>query len=421
MGGGPEAMKFFIDRPVATAMVFLALLATGVYSFLNTPIELMPKEDYPKVDIVTSWYGVPPEVVQTQVTAPLEEACATIKGITKMTSSSQIGTSRITLEFDPKTNMEFAQLALREELSKTRPLLPPLVRPMLQPYVPEDFRERPFLQYTVSGSYGLQELQELVKEKLEIGLGSVRGVSSVEVAGGSEPEIRVVLDEDKIKAYGLHPYTVNAAISARLGTYPTGRVRRGNQEFLFKFADRIDTIPELEGTIVAHSGENPILVKDVAKVELTYAEIRTIHRINGQPTVSLTVLKEHGGNTLRVARDVKAKLEEVKKELPPGLVFKQIDDESEDIRKNLNDFYLLAGLITAIVFVMIFVVLRRLKPSLLILSSIAFSIVITFNLIYAFRISLNRTSSACASAGWSRARRPSRGPGRCSSPSWPRP
>ncbi len=133
---------------------------------------------------------------------------------------------------------------------------------------------------------------------------------------------------------------------------------------------------------------------------MTYAEIRAIHRINGQPTVSLTVLKEHGGNTLRVARDVKAKLEEVKKELPPGLVFKQVDDESEEIRKNLNDFYLLAGLITVIVFVMIFVVLRRIKPSLLILSSIAFSVVITFNLIYAFKISLNMLTLGALALGF---------------------
>jgi HAE1 family hydrophobic/amphiphilic exporter-1 len=393
-------MKFFIDRPVATAMVFLALLAMGVYSFLNTPIELAPKESFPMVDVVTSWYGVPPEVVQAQVTAPLEEACATVKGVVKMSSTSQIGLSRITLEFNPKTNMEFASLALREELSKARAVLPPLVRPMLQPYIPEDFRVRPFLQYTVSGDYGLQELQELVKEKLEIGLGSVRGISGVEVAGGSEPEIRVVLDKAKIKTLGLHPYTVNAAIGARLGTYPTGRVRKGNQEFLFKFADRIDSIAELERTVVAYSGQNPILVKDVARVEITYADIRTVHRINGQPTVNLTVMKERGANTLRIARGVKDKLEEVKRELPSNLVFKSVDDESEEIRKNLNDLYLLAGLITIIVFVMVFVVLRRLRPSLLILSSIAFSIVITFNLIYAFKISLNMLTLGALALGF---------------------
>lgn len=393
-------MKALIDRPVATAMVFLCLLATGVYSFLNTPIELAPKENFPMADIVTSWYGAPPEVVRTQVTAPLEEACTTVKGITELTSTSAIGLSRITLEFDPKTNMEFATLALREELTKVRPLLPPLVRPFIQPYVPEDFRVRPFLEYTVSGRYGLQELQELVKEKLEIGLGSVRGVSNVEVAGGSEPEIRVVLDEDRIKTLGLHPYTVNAAIASRLGTYPTGRVRRGNQEFLFKFADRIDSLDELRETIVAHSCENPILVKDVAKVEVTYADIRTIHRINGQPAVSLTVSKERGANTLRVAADVKRKLETVKREFPPDLVFKGVDDESDEIRKNLNDLYLLAGLITVIVFIMIFVVLRRFTPCLLILSSIAFSIVITFNLIYAFKISLNMLTLGALALGF---------------------
>ncbi|HSA95898.1 MAG TPA: efflux RND transporter permease subunit [Acidobacteriota bacterium] len=393
-------MKALIDRPVATAMVFLALLATGIYSFLNTPIELAPNETFPQLNIVTSWPGVPPEVIQIQVTAPIEEACATVKGITKMTSTSQIGVSQITLEFDPKTDMEFATLALREELSKTRPLLPARVRPYVQPYVPEDMRVRPFLSYTVSGSYDLQELQELVKEKLEIGLGAVRGVSGVEVAGGSEPEIRVTLDEDRIKALGLHPYTVNAAIGARLGTYPTGRVRRGNQEFLFKFADRIDSLDELRQTVVAYSGENPILVQDVAKVEVTYAEILQIHRINGQPTVSLAVTKERGTNTLRVAADVKRKLEAVKAELPSDLVFKQVDDESDDIRKNLNDLYLLAMLITIIVFAMIYVVLRRITPSLLILSSIAFSIVITFNLIYAFGISLNMLTLGALALGF---------------------
>ncbi|MFO7733537.1 MAG: efflux RND transporter permease subunit [Candidatus Aminicenantes bacterium] len=393
-------MKFFIDRPVATAMIFLSFLAVGIYSFLNTPIELAPKEDYPKADIVTAWYGVPPEIIQTQVTAPLEEACAEVKGITKMSSTSQIGQSRITLEFGPKTDMEFAMLALREALSKKRDALPDRVRPVIQPYIPEDFRVRPFLQYTVSGDYGLQELREAVKEKLEIGIGSVRGVSAVEVMGGSEPEVRVVLDQARIKAYELHPYQINQAIGARLRTFPTGRVVRGNQEFLFKFADQIDSLAEIEQTVVAHSGQVPILVKDVAKVEITYQDIRAIHRINGQPTVSMSVTKERGANTLRVARDVKRKLEEVRADLPPGLVFKSVDDESEEIRKNLNDLYLLAGLIAAIVFVMIFVVLRRFRPSLLILSSIAFSVVITFNLIYAFKISLNMLTLGALALGF---------------------
>ena len=289
-------MKIFIERPVATAMGFLCLLALGVFSFLNTPIELAPEETFPTLDLYASWPGVPPEIIQTQVTSYLEEACLKVKGVKKVTSTSGIGQARLTLEFDAKTNMEFATLALREELAKTRDVLPARVRPTLVPYVPEDFQVRPFLQYTISGDYGLQELQEIVKDKLEIGLGAIRGVSRVGVMGGSEPELRVVLDKEKIKAYGVHPYAVSAAVSARLATYPSGRVRRGSQEFLFKFADKITSPAELERTIVAYSGENPIYVRDVATVETAYRDIYNIHRINGQPTVSMTIAKERGRN-----------------------------------------------------------------------------------------------------------------------------
>ena len=393
-------MKLFIERPVATAMFFLSLLVLGVYSYLNTPIELVPTESFPKMDITASWGNVPPEIIQTQVTSPLEEAAATVKGLRKMTSSSAIGSCRITLEFDPKTNMEFATLALREELAKVRRVLPAGVRPSVIPYVPEDFRVKAFLTYTISGSIQLQKLRELLKDKLEFGIGSVKGVALVTIVGGSEPEIRVLLDKKKLKDYEIQPYLVNFRISQRLSTYQTGYVRKGSQEYLFKFTDKITDIKEIENTLVTHTGRNPIYVKDVADVSLAYADVASIHRINGQPTVSLTVLKEPGTSSLKVARAVKAKLEDIKKNLPADLVFKTVTDESEDILKNLRYLYQLAGLITVVVFAMIFVVLRRFLPSLLVLSSIAFSIVITFNLIYIFKLSLNMLTLGAMAMGF---------------------
>ncbi|GAH29873.1 unnamed protein product [marine sediment metagenome] len=111
-------MKIFVERPIATAMFFVAVFFLGIYSFLNVPFELAPKEEYPRLTIDTSWSDVPPEIIQTQITSPLEEVASRIKGVTKVTSNSRIGRSRITLEFDPKTNMEFATLALREEISR---------------------------------------------------------------------------------------------------------------------------------------------------------------------------------------------------------------------------------------------------------------------------------------------------------------
>ncbi len=165
-------MKIFIERPIATAMFFMALLVLGVYSFLNIPIELAPKEEYPQLDIATSWPGVPPEIIQTQISSPLEEIASTTKGVRKIISESRIGYSKITLEFDPKINMEFAHLELKEKISELKDILPYNVRPEIQPYIPEDFRVSPFLSYTISGNYSLQKLRELVKDKIEVGIGT---------------------------------------------------------------------------------------------------------------------------------------------------------------------------------------------------------------------------------------------------------
>lgn len=382
-------MKIFVERPIATAMFFLALLILGVYSFLNVPIELAPKEEYPQLDIQTTWQGVPPEIIQTQITSPLEEISSTIKGVRKITSESRIGRSIITLEFDPKTNMEFARLSLREKITKAREDFPYGIRPSVRPYVPPDFRVKSFLSYTISGNYSLQKLRDLVKDKIEMGVGAVKGVAEVEVSGGSDPEIKILLDKEKLKALNIPPYLVSYKIRERIQTYPAGKIKRGSQEFIFKVSDPINEIKELGETIITYSGKNPIKLRDVAQIVPSYGEIFYINRINGQPTIRLTVVKEKGTSTLKVARKVKQKLEVIKKELPADLVFKVVDDESKEIQKNLRNLYLLVGIIIVVIFFLVFLVLKSFKPSLLVLSSIAFSVLITFNLIYFSKVSIN--------------------------------
>ena len=395
-------IKFFVEKPVATSMLYLSLLILGIYSFTNTPLELAPKEDYPQIDLQTGWPGVPPEIIQTKVTAPLEEALSSVKGIRKISSSSRIGMSQITIEFDPKITMEFANLALREEIAKLRlkKILPYGVRPNVQAYVPEDFQVRPFLSYTISGDYPLQKLRELVRDKIVFGLGSVRGVSRAEVGGGSDAEILVSLDKDKLKTCGIEPYQVLMAVQNRIRVYPAGTIVQGTREFLFKVSDAIGDLKEMGTTIVGVSGQNPIRLSDVARIAPTYGEVYSLHRINGRPTISVTIAKERGVNTMKTAGEVKNRLAALRRSLPSDLIFKTVDDESAEIRRNLNDLAKLAAIITAVVFLMIFIVLRRVGPSLLILSSIAFSTVITFNLIYVFKVSLNMLTLGALALGF---------------------
>jgi HAE1 family hydrophobic/amphiphilic exporter-1 len=382
-------MKVFVERPIATAMFFLAVLVLGVYSFLNIPIELNPKEEYPRINIYTNWYGVPPEIIQTQITSPLEEIASSVKGVRKITSTSRMGNSWITLDFNAKTNMEFAELALREEIARARDRLPPDVRPIIRIFIPEEFRSEHFLNYEISGNYPLQKLRELVKDKVEYAIRSVKGVAGVEVTGGSDPEIKIIIDNKKAKALNVHTYLIYDALRQSNQTFQAGRVKRGTQEFIFKISNSLKSTTELGEIIVTHSGENPIKLKYIAQIVPSYGEIRRINRINGQATVMLDIIKEKGTNTLTVAKKVKEKLELIKKELPEDIVFKDVDDESEDIQKSLRQLYLLVGIILTVIFMLIFLILRNFKPSLLILSSIAFSVLITFNLIYVFKISIN--------------------------------
>ena len=393
-------LKAIIERPVATAMIYLAVLALGVFSYLNTPLELAPKENFPQLDVVASWPGVPPEIVQTGVTAPLEEAVVAVKGVRKVRSASEIGKSRITVDLDPKADLEFTNLALREEIAKVQRTLPYGVRPSLEPYVPDDFRVRPFLSYTISAATSLQKLREMVKDRLGFGLGSVKGVARVTITGGSDPELRIILARNKLEAYDIQPSEIYTALNQRLQAFPTGAVRKGEQEFILRISDVISGPRELGETIIAHSGANILRLGDLARIELSYGDIQAINRINGRPTVSLTVYKEKGTNTLKTAAAVKKKLAAIRRELPRDLTFKTVDDESLEIRKKLNNIYLLAGIIMAVVFLMVFIVLRDLKPSLLILSSIAFSVVITFNLIYVFKISMNMLTLGALALGF---------------------
>lgn len=383
-------MKACVERPIATAMLFLAAAFMGVYAFLNIPLELAPSESFPEIVIQTTWSDVPPEIIQTQVTSLLEEVAVGVKGVRKVASSSSIGQSRITLEFDPKTNMEFAAMALQERIAGIRRELPPgASRPQIIPYVPDDFSTRPLLQYTISGDYTLQQLRGMLKDTLEHKLGSVKGVRGVEVSGGSDPEIRIELDLEKMNALRIHPYQIQAALNRWNTTSPAGKIRRGEQEYLFKIAGLLDDRKALEDMIIGRAGGIPILLRDVAAVFPTYGDIRRVNRINGQPTINLTVHKEKGVSTLGVSREVKRRLDEVRRTLPADLVFRSVDDESDEIRKSIRELGLLVAVIFAVLLILVRAILKHIRPSLLVLSSIVLSVLLTFNLIHGFGVSLN--------------------------------
>lgn len=394
-------MKAIVRRPVATTMLLLTLALLGLYSFLHIPLELAPQEEYPQISIRTTWPDVPPDIIQAQITAPIEEEAAAVKGVRKVTSSSSVGQSLIILEFDPKTKMELARVQLQEKIKRLRPELPRSASlPEIISYVPEDFRTEAFLQMTIAAPYPVQELYDLVKDKLEYGLESVKGVAAAEVTGGARPEIQIILDREKLNSLGIYPYQVLLALQSWRRLYPAGLIKKGDQEFLFRIAATAENLDQLSMVPVAKVGGVTVRLKEIARLTHAYSEIRVTNRTNGQPTVRLTVHKEKGISTLKVAREVNQRLAKLRQELPPTLTFRTIYNEAEEISKNLRELFILAGLILCLIFLFTFFILRRLLPSLLILSSIIFAVLITFIPIYIFHLSLNMLTLGALALGF---------------------
>jgi len=393
-------VKFFVERPIATVMFYLASLILGVYSFMGTPLEIAPGEEYPRVDIQAAWPGVSPDIIYSLVTAPLEEAAAAVKGARKLSSESQRGVSRISIEFNRGADIEFSTLALREALAGAKARLPHQVHPVIQRFVPENFRVRPFLRIMVSGQTPVQELREILKDGIERELGSAPGVASVEVGGARESEIRITADPEKLQALRIHPARISRALKENLQGAAAGRIRRGGREHILKVRGPAQTIRSLSGTIVSHSGTLPVKLSDFARTGRPAEAATVINRFNGRPAVMVTVLNNKRAGALKTAREVKKKLARLKNELPPGLSFRIIDDEAAELGKALGRLCFLAAAITGLVFLAVFILVGRIKPSLLILSSIVFSVVMTFNLAYLFKMSLNMLTLGALALGF---------------------
>jgi len=383
-------MRFFIDRPVATTMLFLGLLLLGVYSLLCIPFDLVPKEDYPQLSVDTVWQGVSPETIQIEITSPLEELASTVKGVRRIRSSSREGFSHIIIEFEEYADMQFAELCLKEKISHLKGTLPSGIKPRIIPHVPDQFQMGPFMKYSIYGPYSLQDLKEIVRKRVVNRIDGVKGISKIELEGGADTEIRIELNQNRLEALNIHPYLIHEKIRSCFKNSTAHSVKKGLNEYILKISHEICDLHELGQFVVAYSGYVPVRLNDIALIQHHTREVSYINRINNEPSLSLSLYKEKGREgSLKIGRDVKKRLGVLKEEMPSGISLRTVHDESEEILIKLKEAFFLGIVILTVIFSLLFLVFRNYMPSILILTSIAFSVLITFNLVYFLNMSLN--------------------------------
>lgn len=390
-----------LQRPVTTAMVFAALLALGAASVLRIPLETYPELNYPQLNVNGSWQGASPEAMEAFITAPLEAEGNTLKGIEEVTSRSRQSQSTVTLKFAPDADMDFVQLELNEKISRLREQLPASARVSVSQYVPQDVRQEFLLAYTFTGPYDVNRLREYADEYIRRPLAVVDGIAGVTVSGGEERQLQVILDEEKAEALRISQTEVAAWLRRLDNVVETvGTVTRGAYKYNLVVREDLGDLESLRNTIVASRGSRFIRLGEIGQVVDGYAEPRVYERLNGQDRVAIRVNAVAGSNIIDVAERAVARIDELRENLPPGIRLIQEQDNSEQIRKELEDLELRSGIIILLIFIVLLLFLRGIANPVIILSSIATSVLLTITIFYFLGGSLNMMSLAGLAMGF---------------------
>src|SRR5688572_15859060 len=394
-----------IRRPVGVTMMYLVLTALGAVAWQKIPIELLPNTTLPRLTVNASWPGASAEALEAFVTSPLEGEIQQIKGVESVSSTSTAdGSARVDVTFGRNTDMEFTRLELSERLSAlARDRFPRGAnRPTISPYIPEALADQQseFLRYRVTGPYQLEALIEHVEDVIQPALQAIDGVASVNIFGNARRQIVLVMNEPKITALGLTPAQISQALREIEFWREVGSVRDGDLVRTVTIRQRADSLIDLRRVNLPSNNGRIVRVSDVAEVYDTFREPTSYNRIDGFPAVTFTVVREPRTNTVEVADRVKARIDSLRPQHPAGVRLILQNDASKAIRTQLTDLRDRSLLSALIIFCVLLLFLQSFRSAFIVFSTIAFSVLITLNLMYAVGYTLNVLSLMALAMGF---------------------
>jgi HAE1 family hydrophobic/amphiphilic exporter-1 len=376
-----------IRRPVFATMMIVALLVLGMTSFLRLNVALFPDVDFPFVVVTTIYPGASAEAVENDVTKKLEDAVNAIEGLKSIQSTSREGMSQVLMRFDLEMDGKEKALDVREKVAANRDKLPQdIEEPIIRRFDPA---ELPIISIAIAGERSPRELTRIAKDKIKTRLEAKRGVGTVELIGGSEREIQVYLDIDKMAAHELSPYDVKNAINSQNLEIPGGKINENSREFLVKTMGRFDDLDQLRNLVVAVSEGQFIRLDDIATVVDGVEERKSASRLNGKAAVALSIKKASGGNTVATADLIYEELDKLRGEVPPDVELVIATDNSRFTRDAVHDVEIAMIYGSLLAVLVIFLFLADFRPTIISGIAIPTSIIATFTFMNALGFTLN--------------------------------
>ena len=378
-----------IKRPTLVVVLFSILAILGFFSYRQLQYELLPRMTTPYVTVTTLYSGAAPSEIETSVTKPVEEAVSSIEKISSIFSSSREGISLVTIEFSSDANIDIALQDVQRKVNEARGTLPEGAKePVVSRFAVD---EMPVLRLGATSMLPDTEFYQLLKDEIKPALSNIGGVGQIAILGGREREIRVNIDPGRLESFGLTVTDLFDAIRKANLDFPIGSVEAPDRKFVVRLAGKFTSLDELRNLVVRDSGPaGAIYLRDVAEVQDTFREIRTMTRINGSNAVAILVVKQNDANTVEVCRLVREKLQKLEAQYrDKGLKFDIGQDAStftRDAVEAVQHDLFLAILLVALVMLLF---LHSLRNSVIVMVSIPTSLVTTFIGMYIFGYSLN--------------------------------
>ena len=377
-----------IRRPVLAIVMSLVILIFGIISFGMLGVREYPAVDPPIITVSTSYTGANADIIETQVTEPLEASINGIAGIRNLTSTSSDGRSNITVEFDLDVDLETAANDVRDRVSRAQRNLPPDTEP---PVVTKaDANSFPIIFLNVfSTQRSLLELSAFAENVLKERFQTIQGVSQVMVWGSKKYSMRLQMDPGKLAAYGLTPLDVLNAVNQNNVELPSGRVEGLNTELTVKTVGRLSSPDEFNNLIVKEDGEIIVRFSDIGTAVLAPENERTILKRNGIPMVLVVLNTQPGSNALEISEEFHRRLSIVEKDVPEDIDLFVSLDSSVYINKSIDEVKQTILIAFLLVVSIIFLFLREWRTTFIPVITIPISLIGAFTLMYAAGFSIN--------------------------------
>jgi multidrug efflux pump len=386
----------FIERPVATALLMLAIVLAGFVGFRFLPLSALPQVDYPTIQVQTLYPGASPEVMSRTVTAPLERQFGQMSGLARMSSTSAAGVSIVTLQFGLGETLDVAEQEVQAAINASNSLLPADL-PAPPVYAKVNPADAPVLTLAISsGTMPLTEVQNIVNTRLAQKISQVSGVGLVTLSGGQRPAVRIQADTRALAAYGIGLDTLRTAISAANANSAKGSFDGPKRSYSINANDQLVTANDYKSLIVAYRNSAPVRMSDVAQVVDSAENTRlgAWSGITGEltPAIILNVQRQPGANVIATVDAIKRQLPQLQAGLPASLDVKVLSDRTTGIRASVKHVEIELILAVVMVVLVIFLFLHSWRATLIASLAVPISLIGTCGLMYLMGYSLNNLS-----------------------------